>query len=114
MSPTVIDAINGYINDGLEEDLICEAIKDAAKASRFTWHYVNAILSDKLKRNIKTLSAYIADKQAFEKRKSSENNIRRPNTTAADERCIDDIYNAYNPAVDEKKRYSAMYGGDLL
>ena len=72
MSRSVADSIQGYLDDGVEDGLICAAIEEAANNNVRKWNYVNRILSDKLNNGIKTLSAYRREKEAFEREKKPE------------------------------------------
>ncbi len=79
ISHVVLDAIDGYLEDGVEDDMICLAIEEAVVNNKRSWRYINAILTEKLKRGIKTASAYKCDMADWELRKHE-----REKTKAAD------------------------------
>ena len=100
VSPAVAEDMNAYLNQGIEDKLICEAIKDAAKAQRFSWHYINAIIVDKLKRNITTYTAYIADRESFQRQRDSA----KPSAAYQSET---DLYEEYKPSDEDLAAYYA-------
>ena len=69
ITPANLEAIDGLRNFGMPDDVICEAIKDAALNNKRSWRYVERILIDKLKRNIKTLEAYRRDRDEWQQKK---------------------------------------------
>lgn len=100
VSPAVMEDMDAYLNQGIEDKLICEAIKDAAKAQRFSWHYINAIILDKLKRNITTYTAYIADRESFQRQRDSA----KPSASYQSET---DLYEEYRPSDEDRAAYLA-------
>ena len=100
VSPAVMEDMDAYLNQGVEDKLICEAIKDAAKAQRFSWHYINAIILDKLKRNITTYTAYIADRESFQRQRDSA----KPSAAYQSET---DLYEEYRPSDEDRAAYLA-------
>ena len=104
----VMQEIDSYLDDGVEDEMICAAIEDAAKASRFTWHYVNGILLDKVKRNIKTLSAYKADQKAWENRHNTQ---KKGFSSSPPQPDADELYRERKPSDEEMADYMAMIGG---
>ena len=100
--------IDSYLADGVEDEMICAAIEDAVKASRFTWHYVNGILLDKVKRNIKTLSAYKADQKAWEYRHNTQ---KKGFSSSPPQPDADELYRERKPSDEEMADYMAMIGG---
>ena len=100
VSPAVMEDMDAYLNQGVEDKLICEAIKDAAKAQRFSWHYINAIILDKLKRNITTYTAYIADRESFQRHRDST----KPSASYQSET---DLYEEYRPSDEDRAAYLA-------
>ena len=105
----VMQEIDSYLDDGVEDEMICAAIEDAAKASRFTWHYINAILSDKVKKNIKTLSAYKADREAWENRRNTQ--ARDFSSSPPTRPEADELYPERKPTDEELADYMAAWGG---
>lgn len=105
----VMQEIDSYLDDGVEDEMICAAIEDAAKASRFTWHYINAILSDKVKKNIKTLSAYKADREAWENRRNTQAKSFSVSPMPRPE--ADELYPERKPTDEELADYMAAWGG---
>ena len=61
ITPHQVDSINSYIDDGVEADLIIEAMKDSL-GSQNKWSYTKAILNNCISLNIKTLEQYNAKK----------------------------------------------------
>lgn len=104
----VMQEIDSYLADGVEDEMICAAIEDAVKASRFTWHYVNGILLDKVKRNIKTLSAYKADQKAWEYRHNTQ---KKGFSSSPPQPDADELYRERKPSDEELADYMAMIGG---
>lgn len=104
ISPAVMQEIDDYLKSGVEDEMICAAIEDAAKASRFTWHYINAILIDKVKRNIKTLSAYNADKKVW-------NDRHKPKAASPPQTDTDKLYPERKPTDEEMADYMAALRG---
>lgn len=64
--------IQTYIDDGLTEDLIVEAMKDAIDNNAKTWAYVKKILSNCLENNIKTAEQYKAAQTEFRNKKANK------------------------------------------
>lgn len=62
LSGVVAEAIQSYLDDGVEDGMVCAAIEDAALNNVRKWAYVNKILSEKLNSGIKTLAAYNREK----------------------------------------------------
>ena len=55
----VRDEIETYINDGIEDRLICEVIKRAALKNIFNWNYVNKIIISSQSKGIKTYDDFV-------------------------------------------------------
>ena len=62
LSGVVAEAIQSYLDDGVEDGMVCAAIEDAALNNVRKWAYVNKILSEKLNCGVKTLAAYNREK----------------------------------------------------
>lgn len=69
ISPIVADAIDAYLAESVEDEMICAAIGDAAKNNKRSWQYIDRIISEKLSRGIKTLNAYEYDKREWNSKK---------------------------------------------
>lgn len=54
-----------YIKQGIEADVVCEAIKTACIKGKPMWSYADGILRNCAARNIRTLEAYLSDQQKF-------------------------------------------------
>jgi len=59
----ISDSIKSYIEDGIEEDMITAAMELALANNAGTWNYVNTILVNCLKKNIKTLEQFEANEK---------------------------------------------------
>ena len=59
MPTRVRDEIETYINDGIEDRLICEVIKRAALKNIFNWNYVNKIIISNQSKGIKTYNDFV-------------------------------------------------------
>ncbi|MGN0178125.1 MAG: DnaD domain protein [Monoglobaceae bacterium] len=100
LTPAVKNEICDYLDQGIADDMICEAIKDAAKAQKLSWNYINAIIVDKLKRNITTYDAYIDDKDSFRQQRNAEKvSDSYPSET--------DLYEEYIPSDEDRAAYFA-------
>ena len=85
LSPFITDAIKSYLDDGVDGDVICAAIKQAVENGVLKWRYVEKILIDKLNRGIKTLSAYKADEAAWERKKTGKQSDSPPTRSGKEE-----------------------------
>lgn len=73
ITQTVIEDINSFLDDGIEDELITEAIKEAVFNNVRNWSYARKIISDCLVNNIKT-------KEQFEARKiERQTKQKKPN-----------------------------------
>ncbi len=81
LSPTIAEQIDSYISDGIEDEMICLVIKDAADDGKRSWNYVNKVLADKLSNGIKTAAAYKRQRKEWNARKAGT----RDKPPAADE-----------------------------
>lgn len=64
-SPLISDSVKDYISDGVEPEMICEAIRDAVKNGAHTWKYIESILINKTGKGIKTLEEYQNSEKEF-------------------------------------------------
>ena len=64
--------INTYLDDGLTEELIIEAMKEAVDNNARTWKYVKTILNNCLNENITTAEQYRAKQKEFKNKKSNK------------------------------------------
>lgn len=65
----VIENIKTYIEDGLEADLIIQAMKEAVNNNARNWNYVKSILNDCLSKNIKNKKEYEAAQVEYKNKK---------------------------------------------
>lgn len=92
ISPIIAEAINGYLEDGVEDEMICLAIEEAAKENKRSWNYINAILINKVQRGIKTASAYKSDQEEWKRRKRDKSKTADDSKwCTGDEPSTDDI-----------------------
>jgi DnaD/phage-associated family protein len=70
------DEINHYLNDGLNPELLIEAMKDSVGAKYSKWNLLQKILKECMENNIFTVEQYNARKLEREKAKSRD----KPNT----------------------------------
>ena len=61
--------IGNYLNDGIEPNLINEAIKIACINNKKSWGYIKAIVNDSLVKGIKTLKDFNAKEVEFQSQK---------------------------------------------
>lgn len=106
LTPAVKNEICDYLSQGIADDMICEAIKDAAKAQKLSWNYINAIIVDKLKRNITTYDAYIDDRDSFRRQRDEEKASASHPTEA-------DLYEEYIPSAEDRAAYLAYKEQEL-
>lgn len=72
MSSYTAENINTYLVDGLSDELIVEAMKEAVDNNARKWNYVKAILDDCIKNNIQTVEQYKAKQIEFKNSKTSK------------------------------------------
>ena len=63
--------INTYLDDGLTEELIVEAMKDALDNNARNWNYIKTILNNCLNENITTAEQYKAKQIEFKNKKAN-------------------------------------------
>lgn len=91
LSSTVMDIIKYYLNDGIEAELIVEAIKVSCMNNKRTMSYAEGVLKNWIKEGIKTVEQYKASLVEKEAAKANLNkNIPKKNKwTEMDSRDID-------------------------
>ena len=77
MPSYVAENINTYIADGLQEDLIIEAMKTAVENNVRRWNYVKSILNDCINNNIQTVEQYKAKQIEFKNNKSNKTTTKQ-------------------------------------
>lgn len=77
----VAEDMEKYLDDGLEEDLIIEAMKEAVVRNKRSWKYIAAILNNCLDNKITTAKQFKIEQEEF---KSNKNN--KPNKDKAKEK----------------------------
>ncbi len=65
ISPRTHDAIIGYLDDGVEPEMIRAAVDDAVDAGKVSWKYTSAILNNKVSSGIRTLEAFRRSEAEF-------------------------------------------------
>jgi len=63
ISDVVVDDIFAFMDQGLEQELILETIKDGIRHKAKTWSYINTILKACVKNKVFTLENYINEKE---------------------------------------------------
>ena len=81
MSSYIALNINTYIDDGLTEELIIEAMKEAIDNNAKTWKYVKTILNNCLNENIMTAEQYKAKQIEFKNKKTSKTTPKKQEVT---------------------------------
>lgn len=70
ITPIIAEKINTYIEDGIEEELIIEAMKKAVENNARKWSYVQTILNDCVNKNIKTLHEFETQQKEYKNNKT--------------------------------------------
>lgn len=65
----ITESINSYLDDGIEENLICKAIEIATEQNKRSWSYCKAILERCIKENIYTLTDFTSKQLEHSKAK---------------------------------------------
>lgn len=73
--------IQTYLDDGLTEELIVEAMKDALNNNARNWKYVKTILNNCLNENITTTEQYRAKQIEFKNQKSNKTTTKKQEVT---------------------------------
>lgn len=66
----VAEDMEKYLDDGLEEDLIIEAMKEAVSRNKRNWKYIVAILNNCLDNKIKTAKQFKIEQNEFKSNKN--------------------------------------------
>lgn len=77
MSTYIAENINTYLADGLTEELILEAMKNAVDNNAKTWGYVKKILNDCIEKNITTAEEYKSAQTEFRNRKTNKTTTQK-------------------------------------
>lgn len=70
--PTISEEISGYLDEGIEADLIIACIKEAVSRNKGNWKYIDSILRNCINNNIKT------EKQFYLKQKEFKDSKNKP------------------------------------
>lgn len=73
----VAEDMEKYLDDGLEEDLIIEAMKEAVSRNKRSWKYIVAILNNCLDNKITTAKQFKIEQEEF---KSNKNKPKKEKT----------------------------------
>ena len=73
--------IQTYLDDGLTEDLIVEAMKNALDNNARNWKYVKTILNNCLNENITTVEQYRAKQIEFKNQKANKTTTKKQEVT---------------------------------
>ena len=68
VSPRIIQMMNSYLDDGMEQKVLCFALEKAADNGQ-GFHYAKGIINNWLSKNIYTYDAVIEEEEAYQKRK---------------------------------------------
>lgn len=72
-SPAAYQILKSYVDDGIEPELICQAIYKANDEGKRSISYIKGILNSCLANGIKTKEAFLIDVQSRDSRKQSTN-----------------------------------------
>lgn len=72
ITPYIAENINTYLIDGITEELIIEAMKEAVNNNVRKWNYVKSILNDCINNNIQTVEQYRAKQTEFKNNKTNK------------------------------------------
>lgn len=81
MSSYIALNINTYLEDGLTEELIIEAMKEAIENNARTWKYIKTILNNCLNENITTIEQYRAKQIEFKNKKANKTTTKKQEVT---------------------------------
>ena len=77
ITPFIRDGIINWLNDGIEEALILELMKEAVSNNVRNWNYVNKAILNQHQRNILTLEEYISAKNERERLKENQSSPKK-------------------------------------
>lgn len=72
ITPYIAENIFSYLEDGLQQDLIIRAMKEAVSNNIRKWNYVETILNDCVNNQIKTLEQYTIKQREFKNKKANK------------------------------------------
>jgi len=75
LSPMEYEIIKGWINDNIDNELILEALKEAVYNGVSNLRYIDKILYEWNKKNIKTKNDVIKDRNVYKSSKSSKKEV---------------------------------------
>lgn len=73
----VAEDMEMYLRDGLEKDLIIEAMKEAVFRNKRSWKYVTGILNDCVNNKIYTTKQFKVKQEEFKTNKKQESNTKK-------------------------------------
>ena len=73
LTPNVSESIDFYLREGIEPELINRVIEYSHEQGKHSWSYISAILMDKLKKNIKTVDAFVRAETEWKERMQPAN-----------------------------------------
>lgn len=77
ITPVIVDKINTYLDDGIEDELIITAMKKAVENNARKWSYVQTILNDCVNNNIKTLHDFEIQQKEFKNKKITKTTTKK-------------------------------------
>lgn len=112
-TPMIAEELDFYVNDrGMEEDLVCEAIKDAGRNNKCNLKYIKGILENKLKQGITTYKDYMNAEIHWENNKEIRKKIDKSDknnfSNYSGQREVDDSYES-----DRQKQMFAQLMADI-
>ncbi|MGG1442127.1 DnaD domain protein [Brevibacillus laterosporus] len=84
MSPIVLEDMNVWINDPCFDDgtaIVCEAIRTAARNAAYRWKYIDSVLRDWSKRNLRTIEQVQAHLLEVERAREQQRNADKNRST---------------------------------
>ena len=76
ITPYVYECIDDYRKDGLQDDLIISAIKEAVSRNARNWKYIDEILKDCRNNNIFTAKQFEIKQKEFQENKRNNKSIK--------------------------------------
>ena len=77
ITPYIAENIFSYLEDGLQQDLIIRAMKEAVSNNIRKWNYVQTILNDCVNNQIKTLEQYTIKQREFKNKKANKTTVSK-------------------------------------
>lgn len=106
ISPFVAEDIEKYLEEGLEAELIIEAMKEAVSRNARNWSYVVSILNDCCNNKIKTAKQFKIKQNEFKSKKNHKNE----NETAKEKVEYEEV--EYTEEEYREKLYEKQKGGN--